>query len=248
MRTRVVVLAGGKGKRMEKPFAKVLTPFAGKPLVVHLLEAVKASGVDPKPVIVLGFDRDRVRRELGETYAYVVQEEQLGTGHAVRCAEQELRGKSEAVLVLYGDHPFLKPETIRALVRIHEREKPAITMATVSVPDFESWRAPFHDFGRIVRDTNGRIVKVIEKKDSTPKELLIHEVSPSFFCFNATWLWENIQKVGNENSQHEYYLTDLVEIAIRFGATVALAAVDAREAIGVNTREHLELADAISRD
>src|SRR3989338_4451895 len=109
MRTRVVVLAGGKGKRMDQPIAKVLTPFAGKPLISHLLEAVQASHIDAKPLVVLGFDRDRVQAALGEGYEYVTQEEQLGTGHAVRCAEKILRNKADAVLVLYGDHPFLKP-------------------------------------------------------------------------------------------------------------------------------------------
>ncbi len=231
---------------MGQPFAKVLTPFQGKPLITHLLEAVEASGVDPKPVIVLGFDRDRVRRELGEKYTYVIQEKQLGTGHAVRCAESVLSGASDAVLVIYGDQPFLKPETIKNLVRIHEKEKPMITMATVTVPNFESWRAPFLDFGRVIRGKDGKIASIVEKKDASDAELAIREVNPSFFCFNSEWLWKNLSKVGNENAQHEYYLTDLIGIAIQSGASIASEEVDACEAIGVNTKEHLELAGQIS--
>ena len=242
MKTRVLVLAGGRGKRMNQPFAKVLTPFHGKPLVVHLLHAIKESGVDEKPTIVLGFDRDKVRAELGEHYSYAIQEEQLGTGHAVRCAEHILKGVSDAVLVLYGDHPFLKPETIRSIVKLHEEKKPVITMATVTVSDFEDWRSAFDDFGRIVRDEKNHITRIVEKKDATESEREIKEINPSFFCFDSKWLWENLPNIGNQNAQKEYYLTDLIQIAISERRAIASFAVDPKESLGVNTKEHLDFA------
>lgn len=232
---------------MGQSFAKVLTPFAGKPLIVHLLEAIKNSDIDPKPVIVLGFDRDRVRKELGEKYDYVIQEEQLGTGHAVQCAEGELRGTSDAVLVLYGDQPFLKPETIRKIAELHKEIKPVITMATVTVPDFKSWRATFYDFGRIVRNHSGEITAIVEKKDATEAELNIREVNPSYFCFDADWLWRHLPNLNQENAQGEFYLTDLVRIAVTARDTVASVAVDPKESIGINTPDHLELAEGLHK-
>ena len=241
MTTRVVILAGGKGKRMGQPFAKVLTPLRGTPLIRHLLDAVAASGVDPHPVIVVGFDAEAVKKKLGNGYTYVFQKEQLGTGHAVRSAEAVLRGKADAVLVLYGDQPFIKPATIKALRDLHEKKRPAITMATVTVPSFENEWAPLYDFGRIIRDGKGRIAAIVERKDATEAELKIRELNPSFFCFDAVWLWSHLSELENKNAAREYYLTDLVRIAIDGGARIASMDVSPLESIGVNTPEHLEL-------
>jgi len=242
MITRVLVLAGGKGKRMNLGTAKVLVPFAGKPIIKHLLDAIESSGIDHAPVIVVGFDAESVKRTLGDRYTYVLQNEQLGTGHAVQCAEPELRGNADAILVLYGDHPFVSSATIRALHELHRRERPAITMATVTVPDFEEWRAPLNDFGRIVRDAHGDIYAIVEKKDASPEILQVREVNPSFFCFDANWLWQHLAELTPHNAQGEFYLTDLVGIAIQSRDRIASLAVDVKECVGVNTPEHLAFA------
>jgi len=248
MRIRVVILAAGRGTRMNAGIPKVLIPFEGKPMIAHLLDAVKASGADPRPVIVTGFQADLVEQTLGSGYDYVRQEQQFGTGHAVACAESLLAGRTDTILVLYGDHPFVKPSTIAKLLKLHEQRKCVLTMMTVRVQDFHDWRAPFADFGRVIRDASGKIAAIKEYKDAASEEREIQEVSPSFFCFDAPWLWRNLKKIGNDNVKREYYLTDLVRIAIDEGGCVASMDMDSREAVGVNTPEHLKLIKEIDRN
>lgn len=220
---------------------KVLLPVGGKPMVLRLLEAVREAGVDPRPLIVVSKNGEDVKKVIGDGCEYVVQEEQLGTGHAVLAAESALRGKADAVIVLYGDHPNLRAETIRTMAEVHEEARPKITMMTATVPDFEEWRKPLYDFGRVVRDAEGRIQESIERKDATPEQLAIKEVNPCFYCFDAAWLWAGLKKIGNRNAQKEYYLTDLVRIAIREGEEVRAVSIDPLETLGVNTPEQLEI-------
>ncbi len=247
MKTRVVVLAGGKGKRMLSEKPKVLIPLQGKPMMSYLLESVASSGVDSEPVIVVGHGAAEVQQTFGPRYTYVLQKSQLGTGHAVQQTEPVLKGKTDAVVVLYGDHPFVRPSTIRDLEALHRRDGPMLTMMTTFVPDFKEWRAPFYDSGRIVRDNKGRIVRIVEKKDALPHELEICEISPSYFCFNAEWLWEHLKKLTNDNARQEYYLTDLVRIAIDGGDAVASMDANPLEGVGVNTAEHLWLARELAK-
>jgi|SRR3989344_778375 len=243
---RVVILAAGKGKRMNHELPKVLIALEGKPMLSHLLYAVEKSGVDSKPAIVVAPGNiDIIKQSVGDNYDYVVQKEQLGTGDAVRSTRALLEGKTDVVMVLYGDHPFLKPETIKTLRDFHRKEGTVLTMMTISVPDFEGWRKPFYDFGRVIRDGQGEVVDIIEKKDTTPDQLKIREVNPSFFCFRADWLWPNLEKLTNKNAQGEYYLTDLVRIAIQGGERIASVDVNPQESIGVNTPEHLALANTL---
>lgn len=245
MDTRVIVLAAGKGTRMNGMnggLPKVLTPFNGHPMIAYLLDAVRASGVDARPVIVVGHNADFLRNSLGAAYDYVHQPEQLGTGHAVRCAEAALAGNAKTVIVLYGDHPFVQPQTIANLRALHEREGRVLSMMTTVVEDFNDWRSPFADFGRVLRDAAGNITGIVEVKDAVPDQLLIREVNPSFFCFAGSWLWKNLKKIDNNNAKREYYLTDLVRIAIDQGEEIASMDISPLESIGINTPEHLELA------
>ncbi len=240
-KTEVVVLAAGYGKRMQSDLPKVLVPLHGKPLVQHVLEAVKASGVTDTPIVVVGQKRELVMTTLGSEYRYVAQLEQLGTGHAVLSAMPELEEKVENVLVLNSDVPYIKPHSIHMLAEMAENSDAVLTMATVHVSDFEDWRAGFADFGRIIRDENGDIVKIVEKKDATPDELKITEVNSGSYSFKASWLWNHLKALKNENAQGEYYLTDLVGMACAEGADIASISIDPKEAIGVNTKEHLDL-------
>lgn len=241
MRTRIVILAAGKGTRMNGEIPKVLIPFEGKPMVQHLLAAVRSSGVDARPVIVTGYQADLVEKTLGDDYEYVRQDEQLGTGHAMQCTEKLLAGKTDQIIVLYGDHPFVKAVTIRDLLSLHEREGCPLSMMTVSVEDFNDWRAPFADFSRIIRDGSGRIIADAQVKDATPDQLAIREVNPAFFCFDAKWLWPHVKLLKNNNAKNEYYLTDLIDIAIREGDCIASMAIDARESMGLNTLAHVDI-------
>ena len=239
---QIIVLAAGHGKRMNNhALPKVLIPFQGKPIVKHLLEAISQSGVCDQPVIVIGQKADMVKAALGPAYTYVVQAEQRGTGHAVACARSVVEGRAEHVMVLYGDHPLVSAKTIRTIAEQHITRNAVLTMATVQVEDFNDWRQGFSDFGRVVRDDQGRVSAIVERRDATAEQLTIREVNPSYFCFRADWLWPRVDQLTNENAQHEYYLTDLAGIACSEEQAIATVVIEPREALGVNTVEQLEL-------
>ncbi|MCE9549103.1 NTP transferase domain-containing protein [Candidatus Nomurabacteria bacterium] len=239
---KVIILAAGKGVRMESDLPKVLMKVKGKSMINHLTESVKASGVDKKPVIVVGYKKELVMTELGGSYEYVTQEEQLGTGHAVLCTKKTLENKAENIMVLYGDSPYLHATTIKKLADEHLESKNKITMLTVEVPDFEEWRSFFYkSFSRIVRDNSGKILKSVEFKDATDEEKNIKEVNPCYFCFNASWLWEKLNKLENHNMQKEYYLTDLIKMAIEEGETIESIKIDPSEALAANSKAELEI-------
>src|SRR3989344_8614953 len=243
MATRIVILAAGKGVRMKSDTPKVLQDLNGKPIISYLADSVLKTGIDPHPVVVVGNDnKQAIRGVLGDAFEYVVQEEQKGTGHAVECMKSVLQGNTDILMVLYGDQPFVSAETIKKLSALYASGNSPLAMMTVKVPDFDDWRAAFYDWGRIVRSADGNIKKIVEKKDATPEELAIREVNPSFFCFRADWLWEHLPKLTARNAQGEYYLVDLVQMAVDEGAPIASMDIDPKESIGVNTQEHLELA------
>lgn len=244
MRTQIIILAGGRGKRMGGESPKVLALFGERPIIDHCLDAVGELGLAEKPVVVVGFGADAVKQHLGGRAEYALQAEQLGTGHAVLCAKDKVGG-ADNIVVLYGDHPNTKAETIRRLLALHEAEQPALTMMTLCVPDFGGVHSVFHGFGRVVRAADGKIARIVELKDATEEERNITELNPSLFCFDADWLWDNLPKVSNNNAQREYYLTDMVGLAIGQGRKIASLEIDNRECIGVNTPEELRLAHEI---
>jgi len=237
----IIILAAGKGSRMSGEKPKVLTDIAGRPMLSYLLSTVKKVHVN-KPIIVLGYKADEVKKEIGEDEKYVLQTEQLGTGHAVHQAVPHLIPSAEFVMVLYGDHPLISPETITKLYNSHINQNSSpVTLGTVIVPDFDDWKKPFYDFGRIIRNKEGKIIKNVEKKDATPAELEIKELNPSYLCFNLDWLIENIKKIDKKNAQGEYYLTDLIGMANDQGYELNSFVLPTHEALGVNTPEQLAL-------
>lgn len=239
MKVKVIILAAGQGKRFGSPKPKVLAEIRGEPMVVRVVTAVERSGVTVRPVVVVGVGAEHVRKVLGDRVDYVVQTEQLGTGHAVACCRTFLKDKADAIQVLYGDHPLISGATIRQLIAKHEQTGATLTMGTVVVPDFEKWRQGFSNFGRIVRDAKGNLQRIVEVKDTTAKEREIHEINPSYFCFNAPWLWDNIDKLKKNNAQDEYYLTDLLSLAIGQRKTVITVPISPIEALGANSAEQL---------
>jgi len=246
-KTKIVVLAAGKGTRMADELPKVLVTLHGKPMIKYLLDAVKASGVDEKPIIVVGHKREDVMRELGDGYLYAVQEEQLGTGHAIMCTENLLKGSTENVMVLQSDHPFITPETIKKLAEEHIATNATITMATVKLPDFNDWRKIFYtNFGRIVRDKNNRITKIVEFKDASESEKNIKEVNPSYFCFEANWLWKNLKRLTTNNNQKQYYQTDLIKLAMDENEKIESIDVTPREGLAANSKEELEILERVA--
>lgn len=247
-KTAIIVLAAGKGSRMGGDIPKPLIELNGKPVVEHLLESIKASQVCDELVIVVGNQAERMKETLGRDYTYVLQEEQLGTGHAVKVCREALEGKVDSVIVLYADHPFVDSETIRSLATLRQEQNAVIGMATITVPDFNDWRSALYSFGRVKRDPAGNLSAIIEKKDATPEELLIREVNPALFSFDATWLWENLETIKNDNAQQEYYLPELVRIAFLQHKPIASMEANVKAAMGINTPDELEIAETIAGD
>lgn len=238
---RVILLAGGKGSRLNVDIPKVLVPLAGKTLIEHALDTVYQAAIDPRPIVVVGHQAGRVKQHLAEhSLEFVHQKKQLGTGHAVMICE-DFVDPADDILVLYGDHALIRPQTIRDLRHaFHESHGSAIAMVTYIVPDFEVFSGQFRGFGRILRDKAGNILAIKEAKDASSRELQIKEVNPAYYLFRGEWLWDNLKGLSSSNAQNEYYLTDLIEAAISQGQKVTtIAGSNLEEAIGVNTCEQL---------
>lgn len=235
----VVILAAGQGTRMKSRLPKVLHPLGGKPLVQYSIETAACLSEHP-PVLVIGHGGGEVRTAVGEGVRYVEQHEQLGTGHAVMQARDMLRDNSQHVIVTYADMPLLKSETLRSLYDIQRTARTPFSMLTLIT------NTP-RGFGRIVRDGSGNVQAIVEESHATPEQLAIQEVNVGIYCFNADWLWSHLDAIPM-NSKGEYYLTDLVEMAVRAGDTInAIPMHDAAEAMGINTRVHLAEAEAVLR-
>jgi bifunctional UDP-N-acetylglucosamine pyrophosphorylase/glucosamine-1-phosphate N-acetyltransferase len=246
---KIVILAAGKGTRMKSELPKVLTDLRGKPMIKHLLESVSKSGVDENPVIVVGHKKELVIEKLNKDnrkYIYAVQEEQLGTGHAVMSAEEVLKDIADYIIVLPSDHPFLSAETIKKLAEKHLESQPKITMVLAQLPDFKGWRSAFYtSFSRIVRDTNGKIIKDVQFRDASDEEKKITEVNPMHFCFDAGWLWQKLKTLKTDNDQKQYLLTDLIKIAMQEGEKIEYVYINPREALAANSKEELEILEKL---
>lgn len=240
MEIRAVVLAAGQGTRMKSSLPKVLHPILGKPLIWYSLEAAHRA-IGTRPVVVIGHGAENVREAIGEAAEFVIQEEQLGTGHAVQQAEALLKDQSDLVLVTYGDMPALKTATLQQMIQIQATHKGPMTMLTVDVEDPRG-------FGRVVRDREGGVRAIVEEAQATPEEKQIKELNAGVYCFTAEWLWQALPRIPL-SPKGEYYLTDLAGLAVADGLSIqAVRATDENEVIGINTRIHLAEAGAILRD
>jgi len=244
---QVVILAGGKGKRMESDIPKVLIPFHDIPMIDYVVNAVSHSGIETKPILVVGYGKELVMNHLDDKAEYAVQDEQLSTGHAVKSAQGQIGPSIEHVLVLYGDQPSITGAMIANLAKTHIDSGKNLTMATVVVPDFDGWYQVFYSsFSRIIRGENKEIVRSVEFKDSTEEEKKIKELNPCYFCFKKDWLFSKLEEVKNNNVQGEYYLTDLVKYSADENS-IASVAISPEEALGVNTIEQLRELEQIVR-
>lgn len=236
-----IVLAAGKGKRMKSKTYKVLHPVCGKPMVGHVTEALEQSGMD-QIYVVVGHGADAVRSYLGERVEYVMQEQQLGTGHAVLQAESKLAGQEGTTVIVCGDTPLISSETIVRLVEQHEAEQAAATVMTAVLEQPGS-------LGRIIRDDSGGVKAIVEYKDCTEEQAAIREINTGTYIFDNRKLFAALAKVTNENAQQEYYLTDVIRIMCEDGEIVKGTPVeDIAETVGVNDRAALAEAERFMRE
>ena len=239
MRISTVILAAGHGTRMRSDTPKVLHQLLGRPMASYSIDSARqASGT--KPILVIGYGQDQVRQVLGETAEYVVQDPQLGTGHAVLQTKTKLEGRCDLVLVAYADMPLISSDILIKLVEAQSTHKGPITMLTVIAEDPRG-------FGRVLRDQQGNVLEVIEEAQATPEQMEIRELNSGVYCFEAEWLWQALEKI-QLSPKGEYYLTDLVGIATSQDLPVqAFVSENKEEVIGINTRVHLAETAAILR-
>lgn len=240
MKVTAVLLAAGQGTRMKTNLPKVLHPLCGKPMLWHVLEALKDATTE-KPVVVVGHGADDVQKYLADSAECVLQEPQLGTGHAAMQAEPLLKGKTDYVIVTYADMPLLRGETFKRLVETQRLNAGPLTLLTVIADDPRG-------FGRIVRKDDGTVEAIVEEYVATPEQQQIRELNVGAYCFKADWLWDALKRIEKNPKKGEYYLTDIVEIAVKDNLPVqAVIHDDFMETIGINTRIHLSEAEAAMR-
>jgi bifunctional UDP-N-acetylglucosamine pyrophosphorylase/glucosamine-1-phosphate N-acetyltransferase len=234
-----VILAAGRGTRMKSKLPKVLHPVAGRPMLQYVIDTVQELGAG-QVVVVVGHEAERVRAAIGREVSYVVQEEQLGTGHAVLQARSGLEGHYRAVLVVNGDMPLLSVTSLRSLVALFDKEAASVAMLTCVRDDAMG-------FGRIVRMDGGAVAGIVEEKHATPEQLAIRELNMGVYCFRAPWLWQGLEQV-QASPRGEYYLTDVAALAVGEGRTVVTQELaDPVEGLGVNDRLHLATVERIMR-
>ncbi len=239
MKITTVILAAGQGTRMKSSLPKVLHPLAGEPLIHYSLQA--AAGVsDELPVVVIGHGAETVQQAVGAAARFVIQDKQLGTGHAVRTCEALLRGQTDLVVVIYADMPLLTAHTLHQLVDIQQANSGPMSMVSMALDNPRG-------FGRVVRNPDGSVRAVVEEAQATPEILALRELNVGVYCFRSEWLWAALERIPI-SPKGEYYLTDTVEIAVKDGNRVqAVAMDDPAEFLGINNRVHLAEAEVIMR-
>jgi len=236
-----LVLAAGQGKRIKSDLPKVLHKVCGKEMLKHVIDSIRRSGIDDIDVII-GKGAELVKeRTSDKNVSYSLQAEQLGTGHAVRCAEEFLKDKKGVVAIFAGDTPLIKQSTIERLFKNHIENKNAATILTSIVEDPTG-------YGRIVRDENDQVLKIVEHKDCNEEELKINEMNTAIYCFDIELLVNALGKINNNNNQGEYYLTDIIEILKSENKSVGAVVTEYEETIGVNSRVQLAEAEEILRN
>lgn len=235
-----VILAAGQGTRMKSQLPKVLHPVAGRPMLSHVVKTARSLGATPI-VPVIGHGAEQVRQVLAEEpLTFALQEEQLGTGHALLCAEDSLTGFTGDLLLLCGDVPLLRETTLRELLQHHQKTAASVTILTAQMQDPTG-------YGRIIRGENG-VERIVEEKDASSSERLVDEINTGIYVFRAPEAFEFLRALDNSNAQGEYYLTDIVAAARKAGERIEALLIEyAAEAMGINDRVQLAEAGAIMR-
>lgn len=238
---KAIILAAGKGTRMKSELPKVLHTVLGKPMVEYSIEAAKQAGAQ-KICLVVGHKAELVKQTVKDSVEYVEQKEQLGTGHAVKCA-REFVGSEGEVLVLCGDTPLITGTTLAALVEEHRSNQNAITVLSTVVEDSTG-------YGRIIRNEQGEFIKIVEQKDANVEELACKEINSGMYLFDCAILQEYLDQIDNNNAQGEYYLPDVLKLVKQdaVGRVDAMITKDVNEIRGVNSPEQLKEAEEIMKE
>jgi bifunctional UDP-N-acetylglucosamine pyrophosphorylase / glucosamine-1-phosphate N-acetyltransferase len=241
---KIIILAAGKGTRMGSDLPKALVALKGRPMIEYLLDSVVASGVDNEPILVVSPDNESIIKAAlrDHNLQYAVQAEQLGTGHAVASARAKIGGEVDNIIVLYCDHPFISPDSIKKLAG---EKRHVVSLMPARLEDFGDWRQNFYHWGRIVRGADDNIQRISEFKDATDEERAITEVNPGIMRFDRAWLWENVDRLTNNNVQKEYYLTDMVKLAFEQDEEVGGLIIEPLEAMGINSQAELKIAEGL---
>lgn len=235
-----IILAAGQGTRMKSKLYKVLHPVCGKPMVQHVIDQVNQLQIEDI-VTVIGHGAEKVQDQLGDSCKYALQEQQLGTAHAVMQAESVLSAKSGTTLVICGDTPLIKAETMKELIALHEQSQAKATILTAYADNPAG-------YGRVLRGEGGLVEKIVEHKDASDEERYVKEINTGTYCFDNQALFSALKKVSNENVQGEYYLPDVIEILKEEGEVVtAFQSSEFEETLGVNDRVALSQAEQILR-
>ena len=237
MNLKIVILAAGQGTRMKSKIPKVLHKVLDKPMLDHVMEAAQVV-TNNKPIVVIGHMSDMVREHLGDKAEIALQEEQLGTGHAVMMAEHYIDDEDE-VLILCGDTPLIKGETLKEMTKIKSEGYAAVVMSAVEDDPT--------GYGRIIRDESDDFMRIREQKDASEEEKAIKEINAGMYIINGKLLKENLSKLSVNNAQREYYLTDVLEHIKNAGHRIGVYQADKKEIMGVNSRLQLSEAERIMR-
>ena len=236
---KALILSAGKGTRMKSHLPKVIHKVCGKEMVNHVVDTATNAGAK-EVVAILGHGSDKVKEVLEPSVNTVLQEEQLGTGHAVMMAKEHIK-EDDIIVVLCGDTPLIQPETLTNLFKFHKENNYDVTVLTTTIDNPTG-------YGRIIRDENSNLLKIVEHKDANQEELLVTEVNSGIQCFNGKALLDALSKLTNNNAQGEYYLTDTVEIIRNSGLkTGAFNGANIDELMGVNSRVQLSQAEELMR-
>ncbi|NND97578.1 MAG: NTP transferase domain-containing protein [Pirellulaceae bacterium] len=238
-----VVLAAGKGTRMQSDLPKVLCPVVGRPMIHFVLDALEKAGIH-RQIVVVGHEAEMVKQALADRdndVQFVLQAEQLGTGHAVQMCRAALAQQSGPTIVVAGDSPFIQPASLKKLLEHFHRTQPALLLGTLKKDDPTG-------LGRIVRDSQGQFTGIVEHKDASDEQLQIDEVNMSTYLFQTSDLIDSLDRLSNDNAQAEYYLTDCARLLYEAGRKVeAEAVLQPCESMSINNPDELKLVDETMR-
>jgi len=240
-----IILAAGKGTRMGSDLPKTLFPISGKPMLAYILEALSVAGNCLPPLIVVGHKGDQIKAFVQNQLKTIEQIDLSGTGTAAKIALTEVPKEVSKVFIIYGDHPFINASSIKMIEEVHDKTEATITLGTVTVPDFSDWRQVFISFGRVLRNVKGEVQEIREYKNANETEQSVREVNPGFYCVNRAWLEATLSQIERDSVSGEYYLTDIIALALDEGKKVETISLKPEEALGINSQADVALAESL---